>query len=128
VRGGAEPTVIIRLSGILAVLGLFAGVTAGAFAQSMSSSMSTSAPKKVVVHYLCSGLKVTAYYDNVKKHVSFIYGDHHYQLPQVTAADGARYVGKGLEWWEKGPNVTLSSVDPGQTTGDTVLANCSAAK
>jgi membrane-bound inhibitor of C-type lysozyme len=120
--------VIIRLSGILAALGLVAGVTAGAFAQSMSSSMGTSAPKKVVVHYLCSGLKVTAYYDNVKKHVSFIYGDHHYQLPQMPAASGVRYVGKGLEWWEKGPNVTLSSVDPGQTTGDTVLANCVANK
>jgi hypothetical protein len=37
-------------------------------------------------------------------------------------------MGSGLEWWEKGPNVTLSSVAPGETTGDTVLANCVAVK
>jgi membrane-bound inhibitor of C-type lysozyme len=118
----------IRISGTLAALGLIAGVSAGAFAQSMSSSMHMAVPPKMKVRYDCSGLKVIAYYDNVKNHVSFIWGAHHYQLPKVTSADGARYLGKGLEWWEKGPNVTLSSVDPGQTTGDNVLANCVAAK
>jgi len=118
--------VIIRFSGLLTVLALIAGVGAGAFAQ--SSSMGAAPPAKQKVRYDCAGLKVIAYYDNVKNHVSFIYGDKHYQLPKVKAADGARYLGKGLEWWEKGSAVTLSSVDPGATTGDTVLANCTAAK
>ncbi len=120
---------IIRLSGMLCMLAIIAGLPTGANAQ-MSSHMAMGAPmpKKVTVRYLCSGLKVTAYYDNVKNHVSFIYGDRHYQLPKVPAADGARYVGHGLEWWEKGPTVTLSSVDPGQTTGDNVLANCEVRK
>jgi membrane-bound inhibitor of C-type lysozyme len=120
--------VIIRISGILAALGLMAGLTAGAFAQTAPSHMGAPVVKKLKVRYDCSGLKVVAYYDFVKNHVSFIYGDHHYQLPKVVATAGLRYVGKGLEWWEKGSNVTLSSVDAGQTTGDTVLANCTATK
>ncbi len=125
VRGGAEPLVIIRFSGLLTVLALIAGIAAGASAQ---SAMSTPVPPKLKVRYDCSGLKLVAYYDNKKAHVSFIYGDKHYQLPQVTAASGARYVGKGLEWWEKGTTATLSSVPAGATTGDTVLATCTAAK
>ncbi len=124
-RGGAEPPVIIRFSGFLTVLALIAGITPGASAQ---SAMSPAVPAKLKVRYDCSGLKVIAYYDNKKDHVSFIYGDKHYQLPKVTAASGARYLGKGLEWWEKGTTVTLSSVDPGATTGDTVLATCTVAK
>jgi membrane-bound inhibitor of C-type lysozyme len=117
--------VIIRLSGFLTVLALIAGVSAGAFAQ---AAMSTPIPAKLKVRYDCSGLKVTAYYDNKQDHVSFIYGDKHYQLPQVTAAAGVRYVGKGLEWWKKGSTVTLSSVPAGATSGDTVLATCTVVK
>lgn len=116
---------IIRISGLLTVLALIAGLAAGASAQ---SAMSSPVPAKQKVRYDCSGLKVIAYYDNKKAHVSFIYGDKHYQLPQVTAASGVRYVGKGLEWWEKGTSATLSSVPAGASAGDTVLANCTVAK
>ena len=90
--------------------------------------MMTPLPKKVKVAYRCEGLKVVAYYDNVKQRVAFVYGAKHYALPHVRSADGARYLGSGLEWWEKGPNVRLSSVPPGATSGATVLANCTAKK
>ena len=117
---------IKRLAGILAALAFMAGLTAGALAQS-SPMMAPGTPKKVKTTYRCSGLKVVAYYDNVKDRVAFVYGSKHYALKHVKSADGARYLGSALEWWEKGPNVTLSSVPAGATSGDTVLANCVAA-
>ena len=103
-------------------------VLASAFATAASAQTPSPAPvpKKVKVTYQCSNLKVIAYYDNVKNHVAFVYAGKHFVLPHVPSADGARYEGKGLEWWEKGPNVTLSSVPAGSTTGDAVLADCTA--
>ena len=43
-----------------------------------------------------------------------------------TFADGARYMNDKLEWWEKGPTATLSSVTNGQV--DTLLATCTVIK
>jgi membrane-bound inhibitor of C-type lysozyme len=114
---------IKRVAGLFAGVAFIAGLMAGASAQSPSPAM-PPVPKKVKTTYRCSGLKVVAYYDNVKNRVAFVYGSKHYALPHVQSADGARYLGSGLEWWEKGPNVTLSSVAAGGTSGDTVLANC----
>ena len=112
---------IKRLTGLLAGAAFIAGLTAGASAQS-PSAMAPPVPKKVKVTYRCSGLKVVAYYDNVKNRVSFVWGAKDQHLPHVMSADGARYAGPTLEWWEKGPNVTLSSMPD-----HTVLANCVAA-
>jgi membrane-bound inhibitor of C-type lysozyme len=98
---------IMRFFGLLAVLGLISSVTVGALAQSPAPA---KAPKKVTVHYLCSGLKVTAVYDNVKDRVSFVWGAKDNHLPHVASADGARYANSRLEWWEKGKDVTLSSM------------------
>jgi membrane-bound inhibitor of C-type lysozyme len=115
---------IKRLFGVLAAFGFIAGLTAAAVAQ---SSPAMTVPKKIKVTYRCEGLKVVAYYDNVRNRVAFVYGARHYTLPHAPSADGARYLGKGLEWWEKGNNVTISSVDAGSTTADNVLAKCVAA-
>jgi membrane-bound inhibitor of C-type lysozyme len=76
-------------------------------------------PRKVTVRYLCSGLKVTAVYDNVKDRVSFVWGAKDNHLPHVASADGARYANSRLEWWEKGKDVTLSSMPEHNT-----LATC----
>ena len=109
---------IIRTVGFIAALAVVSGaLTTAAGAQSASPA---PVPKKVKITYQCSNLKVVAYYDNVKNHVAFVYAGKHFVLPHVPSADGARYEGKGLEWWEKGQNVTLSSVPAGSTMGDTV--------
>jgi membrane-bound inhibitor of C-type lysozyme len=47
-------------------------------------------------------------------------------LPHVKSADGARYMNDKLEWWEKGPTATLSSVTNGQV--DNLLATCTVIK
>jgi membrane-bound inhibitor of C-type lysozyme len=98
---------IVRFFGLLAVAGFIAGVPAGVLAQSPAPA---KVPKKVTVRYLCNGLKVTAVYDNVKDRVSFVWGAKANHLPHVASADGARYANARLEWWEKGNNVTLSSM------------------
>jgi len=110
---------IVRLTGLLTAFALVAGIGGGAGAQTPPP-----AGHKVKVTYQCRGLKVVAYYD--KNRVAFVYGAKHYSLPYAPSADGARYLGSGLEWWEKGPNVTLSSVQPGSTNGSDVLATCAA--
>jgi membrane-bound inhibitor of C-type lysozyme len=98
---------IMRFFGLLAVLGVISSVSTGALAQ-------TPAPlkvaKKVTVRYLCNALKVTAVYDNVKDRVSFVWGAKDNHLPHVMSASGARYANTRLEWWEKGKDVTLSSM------------------
>ena len=98
---------IMRFFGLLAVLGLISSVTTGALAQAPAPM---KVPKKVTVRYLCQGLKVTAIYDNVKDRVSFVWGAKDQHLAHVRSADGARYAGPTLEWWEKGDAVTLSSM------------------
>jgi len=96
---------IMRFCGFLAVLGLISTVTV-ASAQPAAMKM----PKKVTAFYMCNGLHQKAIYDNVKKRVSFVWGAKDYHLPLAPSADGSRYVGNGLEWWSKGPNVTLSAM------------------
>jgi membrane-bound inhibitor of C-type lysozyme len=107
---------IMRLFGLLAVLGLISSANVGALAQ---SPVPSKTPTKVTVRYLCHGLKVTAVYDNVKDRVSFVWAAKNQHLPHVTSADGARYANSKLEWWEKGDNVTLSSMPEHNT-----LATC----
>jgi membrane-bound inhibitor of C-type lysozyme len=98
---------IMRFFGLLAVLGLISSATTGALAQ---SAPSMAVAKKVTVRYLCGGLRVTAVYDNVKNRVSFVWGAKDNHLPHVKSADGVRYANDRLEWWEKGKDVTLSSM------------------
>jgi membrane-bound inhibitor of C-type lysozyme len=100
---------IMRFFGLLAVLGLISGVTTSA-ASAQSPAPLKGVPKKVTVRYICSGLRVTAVYDNVKDRVSFVWGAKDNHLPHVASADGARYANSRLEWWEKGKDVTLSSM------------------
>jgi membrane-bound inhibitor of C-type lysozyme len=116
---------IMRLFGVLAVLGLISAAPIAATAQPAMSPMSLPPSmrpaKKVTVRYLCSGLRVTAVYDNVKDRVSFVWGAKDNHLPHVTSADGIRYANSTIEWWEKGNNVTLSTMPE-----HTVLATCTA--
>jgi membrane-bound inhibitor of C-type lysozyme len=107
---------IMRFFGLLAVLGFIAGATIAAPAQSPGPMKPA---KKVTVRYLCNGLKVTAIYDNVKDRVSFVWGAKDQHLQHAVSADGARYANTKLEWWEKGNNVTLSSMPE-----HNVLATC----
>jgi membrane-bound inhibitor of C-type lysozyme len=110
---------ILRLFGLLAALGLMAGTTAGAYAQ--PSPMKP----KVTAFYMCNGLHLKAVYDNHPNvdRVSFVWGAKNYHLSHVPSADGARYAGHGLEWWAKGPNVTLSTLPE-----HTVLTTCEPGK
>jgi membrane-bound inhibitor of C-type lysozyme len=98
---------IMRFFGLLAVLGLISSASTGALAQ---PAPSMAVAKKVTVRYLCGGLKVTAIYDNVKDRVSFVWGAKDNHLPHVKSADGVRYANANIEWWEKGKDVTLSSL------------------
>jgi len=112
-----------RFFGVLAVLGIISVAPLAATAQSamnpMSMPPSMRPAKKVTVRYLCNGLRVTAVYDNVKDRVSFVWGAKDNHLPHVRSADGVRYANATIEWWEKGNDVTLSSL-PGHDT----LATC----
>ena len=111
---------IIRSFAIIAALGF---LVAPAAAQSPAPVKSAApVPKKVHLKYSCSGLKVSVTYDNVKDKAIVTYGNRPYGLPHVKSADGARYMNDKLEWWEKGPTATLSSVTDGKV--DTLLATC----
>jgi len=111
---------IVRFFGLLAILGLISGFAGPASAQP-TPMLKMPVPKKVTVHYNCGGLRVTAIYDNVKDRVSFVWGAKDNHLPHVVSADGARYANSVIEWWEKGPNVTLSTLPE-----HTVLTTCTA--
>jgi membrane-bound inhibitor of C-type lysozyme len=106
-----------RLAGVIAAFGIMAGAVAGANAQP------TMAKPKVTAFYMCNGLHLKAIYDNDRGRVSFVWGAKDYHLPRVVSADGARYAGSGLEWWSKGPNVTLSTLPE-----HNVLATCTPGK
>jgi membrane-bound inhibitor of C-type lysozyme len=113
---------MLRVFGVLAALILMSGaipVSAQQPPSPMSLPPSMRPAKKVTVHYVCQGLKVTAVYDNVKDRVSFVWGAKDNHLPHVMSADGARYANAVLEWWEKGNNVTLSTLPE-----HTVLTTC----
>jgi membrane-bound inhibitor of C-type lysozyme len=98
------------------------GIAAGPAAAQTPAPMHT--PKTVHQNYSCHNLKVPVTYDNVKNRALVTYGARRYALPHVMSADGARYMNDKLEWWEKGPTATLSSVTDGKA--DTVLATCTA--
>ena len=85
-----------------------------------------SAPKKIHLHYVCLGYRIPVTYDNVHDKAIVTWGNRRYGLPHVTSADGARYMSGKLEWWERGPMATVSSVTDGKV--DTLLANCEVAK
>jgi membrane-bound inhibitor of C-type lysozyme len=106
--------VIIRAIAFTAALGF---VVAPALAQS-----APMVPKKVHLHYVCSGYKIPVIYDNVKAKAIVTWGNRRYGLSEVPSADGVRYINDKLEWWEKGPTATVSSVTGGKA--DTVLATC----
>jgi len=110
-----------RLPGFLASLAFMAGAYTGAVAQPYPTAPPIA--KKLTVTYHCSGLKVVAHYDNVRDRVAFVYGAKHFVLKRAVSADGVRYVGSGLEWWDTGRQVTLSSVQPGSTRSS-ILAHC----
>jgi membrane-bound inhibitor of C-type lysozyme len=116
-RESTFPGMIMRLCGFLAVLGLISSVTVA------SAQPAPPMPKKVTAFYMCNGLHQKAIYDNVKNRVSFVWGAKDYHLPRVPSADGSRYAGNGLEWWSKGPNVTLSTLPE-----HTVLTTCTPGK
>lgn len=97
----------MRFFGLLAVLGLISSLAVPAAAQAPAPMKPA---KKVTVRYICHGKKVTAIYDNVKDRVSFVWGAKDNHLQHVASADGARYANTRLEWWEKGNDVTLSSM------------------
>ncbi len=113
---------IIRSFAFIAALGL---LVAPAAAQSPAPAPMPT-PKKVHLHYSCQGLTVKVTYDNVKDKAIVTYGSRPYGLPHVKSADGARYMNDKLEWWEKGPTATLSSVTNGQV--DNLLATCTVIK
>jgi membrane-bound inhibitor of C-type lysozyme len=112
--------VIIRASAVLAALGFLAVPAA---AQSPAPAMPPP-PKKVHVKYRCHNLNVGVTYDNVKDRALVSYGSRRYTLPRVMSADGGRYMNDKLEWWDKGPTATLTSVQNGNAA--TLLATCEA--
>ena len=113
---------MLRSFGVLAALVLMLGavpVSAVPLPSPMSLPPSMRPAKKVTVKYTCSGLNVTAVYDNVLDRVSFVWGAKDNHLPHVASADGLRYANTVIEWWEKGNNVTLSTMPD-----HTVLTTC----
>jgi membrane-bound inhibitor of C-type lysozyme len=108
--------VTIRCVAFIAALGF---LVAPAAAQ---TSAIKPVPKKVHLHYVCQGYKIPVTYDNVKDKAIVTWGNRRYGLPHVMSADGARYMNDKLEWWEKGPTATVSSVTDGKA--DNLLATC----
>jgi membrane-bound inhibitor of C-type lysozyme len=108
---------IKRLAGVIAAFGIMAGAATGANAQP------APVKPKITAFYMCNGLHLKAIYDNNRGRVAFVWGAKDYRLPRVPSADGARYAGHGLEWWAKGPNVTLSTLPE-----HTVLTTCTPGK
>jgi membrane-bound inhibitor of C-type lysozyme len=107
----------------LVMIAAVAGIPVAAVAQS-SAPTAAPMPKKVHLRYNCDNLKVPVTYDNVKGIAYVTYGSKRYALSQEISADGARYLNKDLEWWEKGNTATLSSVQLG--SADKVLVTCTA--
>ncbi len=111
--------VIIRFCAFIAALGL---LVAPAAAQTPTPK---PMPKKVHLHYICQGYRIPVIYDNVKNKAIVTWGDRRYGLTMVPTSDGTRYMNAKLEWWEKGPTATVSSVSDGKA--DTLLASCTVA-
>jgi membrane-bound inhibitor of C-type lysozyme len=109
--------VIIRCAAVIAALGLLVGPAA---AQSPAPAMKPA--PKIHAHYVCQGYKIPVIYDNIKDKAIVTWGNRRYGLPHVMSADGARYMNDKLEWWEKGPTATVSSVTDGKA--DNLLATC----
>jgi membrane-bound inhibitor of C-type lysozyme len=103
-----------RLAGVIAAFAIMVTAVSGAVAQ-------TAPPlkPKVTAFYMCNGLHLKAIYDNKLDRVSFVWGAKDYHLPRAASADGARYVGNGLEWWSKGSDATLSAMP-----GHNLLTTC----
>jgi membrane-bound inhibitor of C-type lysozyme len=89
----------------------------------------TPAATSVPVTYHCdSGVRIIATYPNTES-ATIQYNDSTYDLRIAISADGARYVGHGLEWWTKGSGAgsqgTLSELKDGDTGGKR-LQSCTA--
>jgi membrane-bound inhibitor of C-type lysozyme len=59
------------------------------------------------VTFACDdGSKIDATFDNAPDPatVQLVRGDQTFTLPQAMSASGARYVGEGIEFWNKGRN------------------------
>jgi membrane-bound inhibitor of C-type lysozyme len=94
-------------------------------AQASAAPAATSAPTT----YRCdSGMRIIATYPNTES-ATIQYNDSTYDLRIAISADGARYVGHGLEWWTKGSGAgsqgTLSELKDGDTGGKR-LQSCTA--
>ncbi|MDQ2859139.1 MAG: MliC family protein [Pseudomonadota bacterium] len=75
-----------------------------------------SAPAAPAIVYACpDGQSVRAIYPDTRTAVIEYRGATH-MLKIVASADGARYLGEGLQWWTKGmTHGTIAALAPGET-------------
>ena len=80
------------------------------------AAMSPPAPASPAVVYTCpNGEIVRARYPDATTAIVRYRGATHV-LKTAMSADGARYIGDGLQWWTKGmTHGTIAALPPGQT-------------
>jgi membrane-bound inhibitor of C-type lysozyme len=80
-----------------------------------ASSPAAPAPPPAIVYACPDGQSVRAIYPDTRTAVIQYRGATH-TLKVAVSADGARYVGDGLQWWTKGMiHGNLAALRPGQT-------------
>ncbi len=83
-------------------------------------------PDAGVTRYACAdGETITAGYPDAQTAV-VTYKDHAYTLKLARSADGARYVGYGLQWWTKGHHADLAPLKSGEETATSPGIGCDA--
>ena len=100
-----------RVAGPRLALGALALAGCGALAPAPRP-----APADPAIVYACpDGQSVRATYPDTRTAVIEYRGATH-TLKTAVSADGARYIGEGLQWWTKGmTHGTLAVLAPGQT-------------
>ncbi|CBL46176.1 Hypothetical protein HDN1F_25930 [gamma proteobacterium HdN1] len=70
--------------------------------------------------YRCeSGETIAANYPTTDS-ATIQYKGHSHPMNIAISASGARYVGDGLEWWTKGSDGTLSTLNADSTSGESI--------
>jgi membrane-bound inhibitor of C-type lysozyme len=79
-------------------------------------SLAPAAPSSAPIVYTCpDGATVSARYPDSKTAIIEYQGRAH-TLKTAASADGARYIGDGLQWWTKGMTMgMISPLAPGKT-------------
>lgn len=83
-------------------------------------------PDPGLTTYACvDGQRITAGYPDEKTAI-VTYKGHAYTLQLARSADGARYIGYGLQWWTRGSRAAIVALKPGEDVASAAGLDCMA--